>query len=76
MLDLLRLGFLWRPLARGVRQGLATLRPNPGRRTTELRSESLTDLPTPAGSPVVTASVVPLTPPPDLGPGALGTSSP
>jgi multidrug efflux pump len=73
LLDLLRLGFLWRPLARGLRKGVAALRPTAGRPTGELRSESLTDRPTlpPAMSP----PVVPLTPPPDLGPGALGTSS-
>jgi multidrug efflux pump len=71
LLDVLRLGFLWRPLVRGVRKGAAAIRPTPGRRPHELRSEVQTELPAPAVAPVV----VPITTPSDLGPGALGTSS-
>jgi multidrug efflux pump len=71
LLDVLRLGFLWRPLVRGVRKGAAAIRPTPGRRPHELRFEVQTELPAPAVAPVV----VPITTPSDLGPGALGTSS-
>jgi multidrug efflux pump len=77
LLDLLRLGFLWRPLVRGLRHGADAMRPATRRRSGERRSESLTEVQASATTPTApSATVLPISPSPDLGPGALGTSSP